>query len=383
MFTSPLLRQIKSLPALFAEIVPSQWVQARSIAEQLSRKQLSRIYVAGCGDSHHAAVGSALAFQQFTGLQCTAETAMQFSRYTAPFLSAQKNGNSLVLAISASGEVSRSIEVLEQAARYGATTLALTGNSESTLGSAADYCFTTSIPSLSGESAKTVVPGTRSYFASMISLYLLSVAIGTANEYLTAKAAVELVNALIDIGESIERIIEDNIAVTEAAAERWREHNSYVFCGAGPNFGAAMFSAAKLIEACGDRAQGQDLEEWAHLQYFEKEVDTPTIIIQGGSRDRDRAFEVAAAARAIGRQLGIICPGDELLLNQLREGEIHWKTARVRECFSPLVACIPALLLASERASLLNEPYFRDFSGGRSKEGGGGISKIRSSKRLD
>ncbi|MBE0686222.1 MAG: hypothetical protein IH585_09495, partial [Anaerolineaceae bacterium] len=31
---------------------------------------------------------------------------------------------------------------------------------------------------------------------------------------------------------------------------------------------------------------------------------------------------------------------------------------------------------------LLSEPYFRNFSGGRSKEGGGGISRIRTSETL-
>jgi hypothetical protein len=31
---------------------------------------------------------------------------------------------------------------------------------------------------------------------------------------------------------------------------------------------------------------------------------------------------------------------------------------------------------------LLAEPYFRDFAGGRSKEGAGGISRIRSSQTL-
>jgi glucosamine--fructose-6-phosphate aminotransferase (isomerizing) len=51
----------------------------------------------------------------------------------------------------------------------------------------------------------------------------------------------------------------------------------------------------------------------------------------------------------------------------------------VRELFSPLIAAIPAELFAAHRAEVIREPFFRDFSGGRSTEGGGGISRIRTS----
>ncbi|MEZ4707109.1 MAG: hypothetical protein R3A44_07890 [Caldilineaceae bacterium] len=36
----------------------------------------------------------------------------------------------------------------------------------------------------------------------------------------------------------------------------------------GPNYPTALFSAAKVLEAAGRHAMGQETEEWAHLQYF-------------------------------------------------------------------------------------------------------------------
>ena len=53
------------------------------------------------------------------------------------------------------------------------------------------------------------------------------------------------------------------------------------------------------------------------------------------------------------------------------------------EVFSPLVTSIPIELFAATRAELLGESYFRGFGGGRSQEGGGGISRIRTSDMLD
>jgi glucosamine--fructose-6-phosphate aminotransferase (isomerizing) len=48
-----------------------------------------------------------------------------------------------------------------------------------------------------------------------------------------------------------------------------------------------------------------------------------------------------------------------------------------------LITCLPGALFAAYRAQLIGEPYFRGFGGGRSIEGGGGISRIRDSGQID
>jgi glutamine---fructose-6-phosphate transaminase (isomerizing) len=50
------------------------------------------------------------------------------------------------------------------------------------------------------------------------------------------------------------------------------------------------------------------------------------------------------------------------------------------EMFSPLLSAIPGSLFAAYRAAVLDEPFFRNFEGGRNPEGGGGISRIRTSQ---
>ena len=55
---------------------------------------------------------------------------------------------------------------------------------------------------------------------------------------------------------------------TRELAEAVADQTNFVFVGDGPNYATALFSAAKVIEAAGRHAMGQDTEEWAHLQYF-------------------------------------------------------------------------------------------------------------------
>ena len=148
--------------------------------------------------------------------------------------------------------------------------------------------------------------------------------------------------------------------------------------GGGPNYGTALFSAAKVLEASGDPALGQETEEWAHLQYFARTVATPTFVITAGERDLTRAEEVTVAAGTIGRRIAVICPSSAVELVGAATHQLLLPNG-VREIFSPVIAVIPGELFAAYRADRLGEPYFRAFGGGRSQAEGGGISRIRTS----
>ena len=47
-------------------------------------------------------------------------------------------------------------------------------------------------------------------------------------------------------------------------ADMIAETPTMVMVGSGPSYGTALFSAAKVVEAAGILAIGQDLEEWWH-----------------------------------------------------------------------------------------------------------------------
>ncbi len=383
MKSSALRRHILSLPSLIATTVQIQYEAGLEIFSEFGSRKVNRIFITGCGDSHHAALSSALAFEQLARSPAHPQTAMQFARYTAPFINRSASTSDLILAISVSGEVSRTIEAVEQANAAGAVTIAVTTNKESSLATEADYVLESLAPALSDEPAGVVVPGSRSYLASLVALFTFATAAGTALGHLSAAKGSAIIDDLIISGEALRSIIDNSAESIAEAVEEWSDAREFVFCGAGPNYGTALFSAAKILEASGDTALGQDLEEWAHLQFFAREEDTPTIVISGGPSDQDRAIEVALAAKTIGRRLAVVSPPGSQVARSVGDDVKLFPTLPIRECFSPLMTCIPGMLLASERADLIDEPYFRDFGGGRSREGGGGISRIRTTTRIE
>lgn len=379
---TPLQQQVDSLPDMVGEMIdPLATVVAMALPDSLG-EQTRRVFVTGCGDSHHAALNSELAFKQLAGLPCEPMTAMQFGRYAARFLPQGEPGANLVLAISVSGQVSRTAEALALGRRAGGVAIAITGNPAGALAKGADIVVKTAVPPLPTKEKGLIVPGMRSYVASQLALYLIAIHLGEKRGHLSQKAAREERKVLGRTAVFLEQTIARCDPLARQLAHNWRDADQFVFCGAGPNFGTALFSAAKLIEASGDAAVGQDTEEWAHLQYFGRQTDTPTFIISAGGWDASRAAEVVVAARHIGRRVALVAPEESELAQTVDRANLLPISGAVPEHFSPLLTCVPGALFAAYRAELLGEPYFRAFGGGRSIAGGGGISRIQDSERI-
>ncbi|GAB4162956.1 MAG: hypothetical protein Fur0021_37650 [Candidatus Promineifilaceae bacterium] len=376
---SALHQEIESLPALLSGLVDPLARAAAAALPPARCWQAQQVYLTGCGDSHHAAVGAALAFRQLAGLPCEPLTALSFSRYRAPYL-VQGGAAALVIAISVSGSVTRTIEALDLGRQAGAWGVAVTGGSHTPLAQVSDAVIETSVPPLINSAPGLVTPGMRSYAASQLALYLAAIQVGQERDYLSQRQATQLRLELTALAAQAEQTVTASAPLARHCIQTWNNASHFVFAGSGPNYGAALFSAAKILEASGDPAVAQDLEEWAHLQYFSREPDTPTILLTAAQADADRAQEVIAAALTIGRRVAVVAPTAPAF--PIPAPAIHFPLpAPARECFSPLLTTLPGALLAACRADLLGEPYFRAFGGGRSRENGGGISRIRTSRR--
>ncbi|BCX03550.1 MAG: hypothetical protein KatS3mg053_1488 [Candidatus Roseilinea sp.] len=366
--------QILTLPQLIKDVTESFLEEATRVLDEDFCRTLERLHVIGCGDSYFAALATEFAFESIAGVPTEAQNAMAFARYgvihfdTPGF--AQRARTSAVIGVSVSGGVTRTIEGVLRAKARGLRTFAVTSSDRTPIAQAAAGVLTTKAPD-TPNAAGVQVPGARSYFASLIMLYACALRMAEARGRDTQLWRA----ALLHMSERAQRTIEMSDTLARTLAERTLDAGEFVFCGSGPNFGTAQFCAAKVLEASGDSAIGQDVEEWAHLQYFARTVNTPTFLISANERDAGRAAEVKTAMLTIGRRVIEVSPQGATI----SADGAHLPYAPCPEVFAPLLACIPAMLFAAYRAELLGEPYFRAFGGGRSIEDGGGISRIRTS----
>jgi glucosamine--fructose-6-phosphate aminotransferase (isomerizing) len=345
---------------LAADFLETEWKpiqkQAREIISGLA-PEIEEVILCGCGDSHHAARNLEMALTIWTGRRARSAPAMEGSRYLIPTLHPAA-GKTLVIGISASGEVARTLEAIELGAAVGAHTLALTGSDDSSLAHKAQMTLSLSVP------ATPPGPGLLSYLASLLMGFAVVDAIASAPRREELECVME------DLPQALRNWRRGQIEVGEEAAKSYSE-GAVVFLGSGPVYGSALFSAAKVIETTGVQAWGQDVEEWAHLEYFCEPSSMPTWLLSSRGRSSRRETEIEAAARAIGRQFYV----------SAWKGGKDW-SPHAREALAPLGLWVGPVAFASRVALLLNEQPFRGFGGGRSRIEGGGASRIRSSERV-
>jgi glucosamine--fructose-6-phosphate aminotransferase (isomerizing) len=268
---------------------------------------------------------------------------MTAARYRVAPITGGQRLRPMLVAVSHSGEVARVVEAARHAQAHGAFVLAVTAKAESRLAVAADATLLTPAPPFAA------APGVRSYAMSLLGLYHLAIRIGEVRGRYPMDEAGELRRQLAGLGDVIESGLDAAAKAATAIAERWAEHASIELLGSGPGRASADYGAAKVLEAAGIRAYGQDIEEFVHLHYFVADTASPTILIApGNSAARSRAVEVAGLLDRLGRPVATLA--DQPLI-----GEHLPHAADVPEIFQPLLHIAPLALLADELMRLRHE----------------------------
>jgi glucosamine--fructose-6-phosphate aminotransferase (isomerizing) len=187
---------------------------------------------------------------------------------------------------------------------------------------------------------------------------LAAIYIGECREVLEQTQAAALKKTLRGTADILEASFDETNRLARTLAEQWREMGQFLIIGGGPSYANALFSAAKLVEACGANAVGQELEEWAHIQFFLKVPNLPTLLIAPPGRCLDRALELAATIQGLSGLCTVVGAHDE---SALKDQAAHYFGiyGRVDEALSPILTAMPAELLACHLAYAGEERFFR------------------------
>ncbi len=284
-----------------AALTPAEWTAVR------------KVYLTGDGDSYHASCAAEMAFEAIAGVTCEPLSAQRFLDYGAAWMRDPPPDRTLVVATSASGGTRRVVQAIERAREHGALTIALIGTLDSAVALAADRAVVVEVP------RRERSPG-----------------------------IAEVVDATGRAIEGRSREVADLVAGARAM----------MTVGSGPSYGTALFGAAKLVEAAGVLAVGQDLEEWWHLERFALPADMPLFVIAPPGRSHWRAGDLAATARGLGRRVIAVTHSDDTDVTRHANAvlPVH---GEVREELSPLVYHLFAGHVAAHVARLLGRVPFQ------------------------
>ena len=376
---NPMRAQVFSLPELLREQFDALEARSRALLPTPTIFAIREVILTGCGDSQ--IVGDLLCaeWQRLTGIPTRALNAMEAARYETALPRQQHPQDPLVLAISISGEVARTLEATEQWRARGASTVALTANPTSSLARAAAHCFEVTLPHKKGASG----PGVRSFFLAAQALYLLAVRLGEVRGRYTQEAAAALRAEWLDSATALEGTLPALDAALAGLAEEWQELPRYELLGSGSARAAAAFGAAKILEASGHPAIHQDIEEWVHLHYFAHDpVNCGTLLLcPTNDAAYSRARELEPFLQRLGRPYRALT--DARGAKDFAAGEASPAIALPTPpaaAFTPLYHCAALALFAAHLSEICGAEYGRGGRGPWQDCADGGTT--RRSRRL-
>ena len=299
---NPMRAQVLSLPELLESAHAELEAATRRLLPNAEVFAVRQVIVTGCGDSHVAGALAAAAWTHLTGIPCRALSAMQAARYETELPRRRFPHDPLVLAVSASGEVARTVEAVEQWRSRGALTVAVTADPLSSVARAAARCLPLTLPPF------PAAPGVRSFFLCAQALYLLAIRMGEVRARLRQEHAARLRDQLAQTARAIGGMLPALDRTLADLARRWRGHARYELLAAGPARAAAAYGSAKLLEAAGVPALDQDPEEWLHLQYFARDPGSCAtwVICPPPGRDASRVREIEPILQRLERPYRIV-----------------------------------------------------------------------------
>ena len=319
----------------------------------------SHIYITGCGDSYFAGLAARYAFARYAGVPTEALEALEFGRYAAEFLPP----DSLVFGISNSGKATRSVEAVVNARLGGAHTVAITGNPDGWLAQESDTIVDQSVrlageligmPSNLATGEEALKPrrgsfGLVNYLASLTTLYLIAFQTGVARGHLAEEEADALRAELLSTADLIAETVALCTPAAQAYAEQVKEIDSYTILGSGPSLATSLFYAAKTYELPRVYGVSQELEEWAHEQFFLTGPGTQVLFIAPQGRSMTRIRELLHTTQTMGGTGIVITDESNAELGEAADVVLP-VAGTVPEALSPLVYCVPGQLFATSLA---------------------------------
>lgn len=292
------------------------------VALRVARLAPRRAFLVGAGDSLAVMIAARSALESMLGVPCEPTQSLDFAYYTP----ASVDDRTLVVALSSSGETTRTVEAALVAQRLGALTVALTNTPDSTLDQECDGTLLIR--------ATRVGWPTQSSTAALALILRLAALVGVERG---VAGAAPLLTELDAVPALMAETLAVGVGFAERLAEREHGGSMYLFSGAGPNWAAAIVGAAKVKECTPDHALAIQLEEYHH--YNSQKAGEPLWVFAPSGPSVPRAFDTIAEARRFGGRAYVVTTAGSGLAEAADDS---LDVPAASESLSPLLYLLPA-----------------------------------------
>ncbi|MGH8824212.1 MAG: glutamine--fructose-6-phosphate transaminase (isomerizing) [Jiangellaceae bacterium] len=305
-------------------------------------RDVDKVIVIACGTAYHAGMVAKYAIEHWTRVPCEVELASEF-RYRDPVVDRQ----TLVVAISQSGETMDTLMALRYAREQGARVLAICNTNGATIPRESDAVLYTHA------GPEVAVASTKAFLTQLVACYLVALYLGQVRGTKWGDEINAVVREIADLPSKVDQVLE-TMEPVRVLARGLADVTSVLFLGRHVGFPVALEGALKLKEIAYMHAEGFAAGELKHGPIALVEEGVPVFVVVPSPRGRsvlhDKIVSNIQEIRARGALTVVIAEeGDDAVVPYADH------LIRVPVCptlLQPVVATVPLQVFACEMASM-------------------------------
>ena len=304
-------------------------------------RAVSKVVVIACGTASHAGMVAKYAVEHWTRIPVEVELASEF-RYRDPIV----GPDTLVIAISQSGETMDTLMALRHAKAQGARTLAICNTVGSTIPREADaVVYTYAGPEIA-------VASTKAFLTQIIAAYLVGLYLAQIRGTMFADEIRAIMDDLNDMPQKVDLVL-DTVEPVRAIAREFANAASVLFIGRHVGYPVALEGALKLKELAYMHAEGFAAGELKHGPIALIEDGVPVVVVMPSPRGRavlhDKMISAIQEVRARGAVIIAIAEEGDEKIAAFSDHVI--RVPIVPTLMQPLVSTVPLQVFACEMAT--------------------------------
>jgi glucosamine--fructose-6-phosphate aminotransferase (isomerizing) len=295
--------------------------------------RLGRVYTVACGTAWHAALIGKYMIETLANVRVDVDYGSEF-RYRQPLL----GNDTLLLAITQSGETADTLAAMEEARAQGVKSLAIVNAVGSQAARVADAgaLYLHAGPEIG-------VASTKAFTSMLMAEYLLALRMAQARGTLKPDQLREHIQALIELPGKVARVLEQQAIYLELA-ERYHRVSDALFLGRQINYPVALEGALKLKEISYIHAEGYPAGEMKHGPIALIDEDMPVVCVAVRDAIYEKMLSNIEQVKARGGHvIAIATEGDTLMRDK---ADYVIEVPATLPLLTPILASIPMQLLA-------------------------------------
>jgi len=346
-----MLKEIFAQPSVFEDAIRGRIDTKKGTARlgglNMSPKQIAkikRIVLIACGTASYACMMAKYMFEELSGIPTEADISSEF-RYRNPVV----DENTLVLAVSQSGETLDTLMALREAKRKGAIVRGIVNVVGSTVAREAGAgTYTHAGPELA-------VASTKAYTNMLAILLLYALELGRVRRT-KLRAGQEIIQGLLEIPEKMNQILKNSNNI-KLLARKYKKYPNFMFLGRGINYPVALEGSHKLKEVSYIHSEAYAAGEMKHGANALLSPDFPVFAIMTKNSLYEKMKSSVQEVRARKSKTIILATEGDREAKELADDIIY--VPKTIELLEPLLNTIPLQLFAYHTAVALKRDVDR------------------------